>query len=285
MQELFYLEKKLRRYNASPLPFQGQKRYFIKQFIDVLNEFPYNGTYVDLFGGSGLLSHTIKRKYPESRVIFNDFDNFSERIKNIKNTNFLLNKIREIIPTNLKEKYPLSENHKDNIIEVIKNYEGYIDVKTVSKSLFYGGTYAENIDDIFNYKTFYNCIKKTDYNADEYLNGLEIVSKDYRELIEDFYDEENVIFVYDPPYLTTNSESYNSVFHWKLNDYLDIVDSLKGKKMFIYFTSHKGGLLELLKWMDEKYKIENPLKNAKKISVKTSAINSVYTDFMFYKNK
>ena len=70
-----------------------------------------------------------------------------------------------------------------------------------------------------------------------------------------------------------------------MNDYLDIVDSLKNKTKFIYFTSHKGGLLELLEWMDEKYKIENPLKNTKKVSVKTSAINSVYTDFMFYKHK
>ena len=280
--ELFNIKK---IYNASPLPFQGQKRYFIKQFKAKLIEFPSNAIYVDLFGGSGLLSHTVKMQYPNSRVVYNDFDYFTERIKNIKNTNDLLRKIREIIPNEIKEKHSLSSFHKEKIINLIKDEKNPLDIKTISKSLFYGGTYADKIDDIINYKTFYNNIKKSDYNADGYLDGLEIVHKDYRDLIKEFSNLENVIFIYDPPYLSTNSDSYNSVFHWKLNDYLDIVDSLKGKKMFIYFTSHKGGLLELLKWMDEKYKIENPLKNAKKISVKTSAINSVYTDFMFYKNK
>ena len=143
----------------------------------------------------------------------------------------------------------------------------------------------DKIDDIINYKTFYNSIKKTDYNADGYLDGLEIVHKDYRDLIIEFSNLENVIFIYDPPYLSTNSDSYNSVFHWKLNDYMDIIDSLKNINSFFYFTSHRGGLIELLEWMDEKYKIKNPLINAKKVSVKTSAINTVYTDFMFYKHK
>ena len=280
--ELFNIKK---IYNASPLPFQGQKRYFIKQFKEKLIEFPSNAIYVDLFGGSGLLSHTVKMQYPNSRVVYNDFDYFTERIKNIKNTNDLLRKIREIIPNEIKEKHPLSSFHKEKIVNLIKDEKNPIDIKTISKSLFYGGTYADKIDDIINYKTFYNSIKKTDYNADGYLDGLEIVHKDYRDLIIEFSNLENVIFIYDPPYLSTNSDSYNSVFHWKLNDYMDIIDSLKNICSFFYFTSHRGGLIELLEWMNEKYKIKNPLINAKKVSVKTSAINTVYTDFMFYKHK
>lgn len=280
--ELFNIKK---IYNASPLPFQGQKRYFIKQFKEKLIEFPSNAIYVDLFGGSGLLSHNVKMQYPNSRVVYNDFDYFTERIKNIKNTNDLLRRIREIIPNEIKEKHPLSSFHKEKIINLIKDEKNPIDIKTISKSLFYGGTYADKIDDIINYKTFYNSIKKSDYNADGYLDGLEIVHKDYRDLIIEFSNLENVIFIYDPPYLSTNSDSYNSVFHWKLNDYMDIIDSLKNINSFFYFTSHRGGLIELLEWMDEKYKIKNPLKNAKKVSVKTSAINTVYTDFMFYKHK
>ena len=280
--ELFNIKK---IYNASPLPFQGQKRYFIKQFKEKLIEFPSNAIYVDLFGGSGLLSHTVKMQYPNSRVVYNDFDYFTERIKNIKNTNELLRKIREIIPNEIKEKQPLSSFHKEKIVNLIKEEKNPLDIKTISKSLFYGGTYADKIDDIINYKTFYNSIKKTDYNADGYLDGLEIVHKDYRDLIIEFSNLENVIFIYDPPYLSTNSDSYNSVFHWKLNDYMDIIDSLKNINSFFYFTSHRGGLIELLEWMNEKYKIKNPLINAKKVSVKTSAINTVYTDFMFYKHK
>lgn len=63
-----------KNFNTSPLPFQGQKRRFVKHFKEALNNYPEQATYVDLFGGSGLLSHTVKQKYPNATVIWNDYD-------------------------------------------------------------------------------------------------------------------------------------------------------------------------------------------------------------------
>lgn len=40
---------------SAPLPFVGQKRMFAKEFIKVLDLFPDDTVFVDLFGGSGLL--------------------------------------------------------------------------------------------------------------------------------------------------------------------------------------------------------------------------------------
>ena len=40
---------------SAPLPFVGQKRMFAKEFIKVLDQFPDDTVFVDLFGGSGLL--------------------------------------------------------------------------------------------------------------------------------------------------------------------------------------------------------------------------------------
>ena len=37
--------------------------------------------FLDLFGGSGLLSHHLKCRYPNNRVVWNDFDNYAERLK------------------------------------------------------------------------------------------------------------------------------------------------------------------------------------------------------------
>lgn len=59
-------------YVQAPLPFQGQKRRFLKPFKEALNEFPADAVYIDLFGGSGLLSHTVKDYYPDAKVIYND---------------------------------------------------------------------------------------------------------------------------------------------------------------------------------------------------------------------
>lgn len=83
-------------YLSAPLPFVGQKRMFAKHFIEVIKQYPSGTVFVDLFGGSGLLSHITKHFHPESRVIYNDFDNYRHRIGNIDRTNRLLSLIRPI---------------------------------------------------------------------------------------------------------------------------------------------------------------------------------------------
>ena len=81
------IEIKKKIFTTAPLPFMGQKRKFLKQFKPALKNYSETATYVDLFGGSGLLSHTIKSVYPNAKVIYNDFDNYQERINNIDKTN------------------------------------------------------------------------------------------------------------------------------------------------------------------------------------------------------
>lgn len=66
----------MKTFNQAPLPFQGQKRRFIKDFKEALKEFPEDAIYVDLFGGSGLLSHAVKSVYPNAQVLWNDFDDW-----------------------------------------------------------------------------------------------------------------------------------------------------------------------------------------------------------------
>lgn len=53
-------------YTQCPLPFIGQKRHFLKQYRQTLLQVREEvDTIVDLFGGSGLLSHAAKRLMPE----------------------------------------------------------------------------------------------------------------------------------------------------------------------------------------------------------------------------
>lgn len=40
---------KRKQYLSAPLPFQGQKRMFAKEYIKVLQQFPDGTTFVDLF--------------------------------------------------------------------------------------------------------------------------------------------------------------------------------------------------------------------------------------------
>ena len=72
----------MKDYNQSPLPFQGQKRGFSKSFKSCLKHYDDSYTFVDLFGGSGLLSHIAKHTFPKAEVVYNDYDDF----ENMKNT-------------------------------------------------------------------------------------------------------------------------------------------------------------------------------------------------------
>ena len=94
------METKKKIFTTAPLPFMGQKRKFLKQFKPALKGYSATATYVDLFGGSGLLSHTVKAIYPESRVIYNDFDNYCQRLENIDKTNQLIRDLRVILNLN-----------------------------------------------------------------------------------------------------------------------------------------------------------------------------------------
>lgn len=85
----------IKEFNQSPLPFQGQKRQFFKEFKCHLKAFQTKTIFVDLFGGSGLLSHIVKTQRPDAKVIWNDYDYFIDRLSNINKTNSLLARLRE----------------------------------------------------------------------------------------------------------------------------------------------------------------------------------------------
>lgn len=88
---------KTKTWSSAPLPFQGQKRNFASAYREVLKLYPDCTTIVDLFGGSGLLARISKDERPDARVIFNDFDNFAERVRHIQETNRLLHEFRKVV--------------------------------------------------------------------------------------------------------------------------------------------------------------------------------------------
>ena len=76
---------------------------FAKEFIKVLENYPDGTVFVDLFGGSGLLSHITKCQKPNSVVVYNDFDGYCRRLESIPVTNAILEDLREIVKTPRKK--------------------------------------------------------------------------------------------------------------------------------------------------------------------------------------
>jgi 16S rRNA G966 N2-methylase RsmD len=273
-----------KKFTQAPIPFQGQKRRFMADFKTALKDFKNASMYVDLFGGSGLLSHWTKEMYPDATVIYNDYDNYHQRINNIERTNEILAQFREILKNEMEDKV-IKKEAKEAILKIIKREEkefGYVDYITISSNLLFSMKYSTNYADLSK-QTMYNVVRKNDYEpATDYLSGVEIVRMDYRQLFDRWKHVRGVVFLVDPPYLSTDVSTYSN--YWKLSNYLDVLSVLKNTSYF-YFTSNKSSIIELTDWMEQNLGAENPFSGAikKEIAARMNH-NAQYTDIMLYKN-
>ena len=271
-----------KQYLSAPLPFQGQKRMFAKEYISVLQQFPDGTTFVDLFGGSGLLSHITKYQKPHSTVVYNDYDGYRQRLEHIGQTNALLSELREIT-VDVPRNKPILGKLRERVLSCIRKHEhncGYIDYITLSSSVMFSMKYATEFADLEK-NTLYNNIRTTDYPlCQDYLDGLTITSSDYREVFEQYKEVPDVVFLVDPPYLSTDSKTYN--MYWKLSDYLDVLTVLVGHR-FIYFTSNKSSIIELCDWLGKNKTIGNPFEDSQRLEFNARMNYSAsYTDIMLY---
>ncbi len=275
------LKKKI--FTTAPLPFMGQKRKFLKQFKPALAQYSETATYVDLFGGSGLLSHTVKSIYPGAKVVYNDFDNYRERLENIDKTNQLIADLRIILKDSPKDKIILGD-YKTKVLErvLLDEKRGYVDYITLSSSILFSMKYVQSFEALLK-ETMYNTMRQSDYTADGYLDDIEVINLDYKELFAKYKDLPNVVFLVDPPYLSTDVSTYKNC--WKLKDYLDVLQVLDGTNYF-YFTSNKSSIIELCEWIETKTPMSNPFTGASVETMNaTVTYSSSYTDIMLFKHE
>lgn len=138
-------------YLSAPLPFVGQKRMFARKFMKVLEQYPESTVFVDLFGGSGLLSHITKRCKPEATVIYNDFDNYHKRLENIPRTNRLIADLRAMVGNSVPRHKTITGELRERIFSRILQEEhetGYVDFITLSSSLMFSMKYKLNVPEM-----------------------------------------------------------------------------------------------------------------------------------------
>ncbi|MEC3874325.1 hypothetical protein [Chryseobacterium salviniae] len=134
-------------------------------------------------------------------------------------------------------------------------------------------------------ETFYNKVRHSDYFVDGYLEGVDRVKKDYRDLFAEYRNHPNVVFLVDPPYLSTDCSTYSRPDYWKLSDYLNVLKTIEDTSYF-YFTSNKSQILELCEWMQTRGYCRSPFDGDTLVSVNTSLThNAGYEDIMIYRNE
>ena len=275
------MEQKKKTYSTPPLPFRGNKRYFVKEFRKVLQNLTDIDVVVDLFGGSGLLSRAAKDVLPHARVIYNDFDGYFKRLENIERTNEIFGYIIPIIDgVDTLKRVP--EDRRKKIIDFLSEQEkkGFVDYITIAPGLLWSGQFATTLEQLTKHP-FYNGIRRSPYSAEGYLDGLDVTCKDFRELFEEYKNREKVLFLLDPPYLQTDMDSYHNSDFWTLGETLDVVRMMMGSK-FIFFTSDKSDIPELLDWLSENTSGFDFVKKAE-IHKRTNYSDKIhhYEDYMY----
>ncbi|CDF98050.1 Putative uncharacterized protein [Avibacterium paragallinarum JF4211] len=274
-------------YKQAPLPFVGQKRLFLNAFKQVLNEHISDDgegwTIVDAFGGSGLLSHVAKRIKSKARVIYNDFDGYADRLKHISDTNRLRAELLQIVGDIVPKNKRLDNNKKQEIINKINDFKGFKDLNTIASWLLFSGQQVSSFEELFS-KTFWNGIKLADYpSAEDYLDGLEIVSEPFQQLLPKFADNPKALFVLDSPYLCTKQNSYKMANYFDLIDFLQLID--RTRPPYVFFSSTKSEFVRFIAYMVQAKKDNwQAFDGAERIVLQTSLNYQVsYEDNLVFK--
>lgn len=276
-----------------PLPFMGNKKNQLNNIKKVLENMFYNGSIIkanspkqaqdstifyDIFGGSGLVAHTIKNYFPHNIVVWNDYDNYLERLEHIHETNEFIELCGEIFK-NKKEK--LTQEQIDFIkaltLELYEKYN-YLDFITIGTFFIFSGNYTNNLKDFLKRAKYNNfAYKKREVKG--YLHNVLRVREDFKALLENIntfktLQAQEIInpltnntetittkphalkpnnkpfLILDPPYLQTQVGNY--AMHFTLKNFFYLIESINGNP-YMLFSSERSDILQFLEFI-KKYK-------------------------------
>ena len=263
-----------------PLNFLGNKNKFKDILRDIFKNYSEEYIFIDLFGGSGYLSYIAKQSCRDNKVIYNDFDYYSDRILHIEETQLILDEIKILLKNNILPEKKINKELSDEIKKMLKDREDkeeYIDWITISNQLCFTMNTCHSYKE-FNKMTLYNNLNKSKLEPhNEYLNGIDIVHMDWKELYKLYKNNKYVVWLVDPPYPNTLVQQYKD--NISNDDNLKLLDILHNKNSIYYFTSSRSNMLETYIW---KYGEEdiNITKN-----INGSGRYRTYFDYCLYKNK
>lgn len=186
---------------------------------------------------------------PKATVIYNDFDGYAKRLTNINDTNRLRQELFEILkdePRSLK----LSPTVRAKVLDIIANFDGFIDVQTLAGWLLFSGRQVGNFDEFMAQSTLYNRIKKNDYEqADGYLDGLVIECLDFERLLQKYQNTPNCLLVLDPPYLCTAQGAYAMHGYFGMTKFLRLMQFVR--PLYVFFSSTRAELLDYMDYIEQ----------------------------------
>jgi hypothetical protein len=229
-----------------PLPFWGNKKKMSKLFQQViLDNFDETNVYIDLFGGAGVLSKSIKTVYPTATVIYNDFDGYRNMCQHVDVLNVGLAIVKNtLVEFDQVRYYKINQECRQMLITQLSEWADLDNAdlyySLIISKLSFRNT-SINIKDkqqfikALNTHILYNNLCKVIYDVDNCMNyhkDLIIKNLDFRLLINEFKDNQKAVFIADPPYTESTDSNYKNSF--KLIDSLILYKDLKELNSIIF---------------------------------------------------
>ena len=253
----------------APLNFRGQKKnwrheftQFLSKMEEVANSKNKSVCVVDVFGGSGILSHWSKRLHPSFTVIYNDFDNYSDRLDHVHDVNLLIDELQKLFPlyreTHGRSKMSPSEVSK--LHQFLIDYKGRIDNCCLSSWIQFSGSEVRTLEELLDCDKHYFQIPKNHYNEEEvkhYLDDIVVIHEDasnyhkFKKNISSLIPTDLlVLWLLDPPYLYTDKTGYNNSY-FKIDSSIDLINYFINEEYFIFFNSTKSAFTDFLHKLKE----------------------------------
>lgn len=288
-------------YHKPPLPFNGNKSKWIAGLIELaekgLLKFPDGTIILDLFGGSGVLSQCFAKLFPKCKIIYNDFDHYTELLtsSSTKKINDLKWALRNALKgKGYKKNDKLSDGDAVKVRTIIKKFyppligdpkakrskemKEYISPKMekikniICSQVCFSG--RNNLEGDLYYKLTNDYPVVPDYLP----KNVTIVHEDYKTLYKRYEKHNNIFIVLDPPYLSTMKAFYSN--YWGINETINILDICVNKPS-ILFESDKSEILGLVMLMGKYIKFDYIMSENKKLFNKSH--NTEYAIWFNYK--
>ena len=251
-------------FKQAPLSFQGQNNKWFKQYSQLLDRMAEIAQHenkpvcvIDVFGGSGLLSHWAKRVKPQFQVIYNDFDNYVDRLAHIHEINSLLSDIIDHFP-NITHNTKMTTEQIQVFREIVQKHVNdgeYIDTHALSSWVLFSGAPYQSLEQLLTTERLYFKQPKNLYNEEKtlhYLDGITVIHEDasdyhaFNEKIKHLINPDALrLYVLDPPYLYSDKSGYRNTY-FKIHDSIELINYFRHPDRFIFFNSEKSCFCELL---------------------------------------
>lgn len=205
-----------RGFCAPPLPFYGNKKFWAGELYDEAMLIPSGVTVWDVFGGSGVCARCIKDARPDLRVVWNDFDGFSDRVRHIAETEEIRRQLLRIVGGEgdmvgggSRLRCPLSVEQAASVQELCSGAlkkHGFLDGLSIRRWLSLG-VVKESYNPDNPPANLYARVPRNPLriaDALRWLDGLETIRDDVQNLVIPAGD----YLILDPPYVASVCDAY-----------------------------------------------------------------------------